>query len=275
MKSPLDSPRGTEVYWYYNITGRPGIPWIPGPPLTGFITHLQKGRFIMKQLKKLACRAVQELSLTFPSRTVLSIILGTAITTFGIYNIHQQADITEGGILGLILLFHFWFGMSSSILSPVLDALSYALGFRFLGKEFLKTSVFATLCMAGFFRLWELFPPVLPSLADYPLLAALAGGCFIGTGCGLVVRQGASCAGDDALALVISKATGCRISRAYLLTDVSVLVLSLSYIPAGRIVYSLITVTVSSFMIDFIHNFGIRKEDKDSGKETLADNGQG
>ena len=53
------------------------------------------------------------------------------------------------------------------------------------------------------------------------------------------------------------------------------LVLSLSYIPAGRIVYSLITVTVSSFMIDFIHNFGIRKEDKDSGKETLADNGQG
>ena len=88
----------------------------------------------MKQLKKLACRAVQELSLTFPSRTVLSIILGTAITTFGIYNIHQQADITEGGILGLILLFHFWFGMSSSILSPVLDALSYARGFRFLGK---------------------------------------------------------------------------------------------------------------------------------------------
>ena len=191
----------------------------------------------------------------------------------GIYNIHQQADITEGGILGLILLFHFWFGMSSSILSPVLDALSYALGFRFLGKEFLKTSIFATICMAGFFRLWELFPPVLPSLADYPLLAALAGGCFIGTGCGLVVRQGASCAGDDALALVISKVTGCRISRAYLLTDVSVLVLSLSYIPAGRIVYSLITVTVSSFMIDFIQNFGIPRKDEDNGKETAADNG--
>ena len=97
-------------------------------------------------------------------------------------------------------------------------------------------------------------------------LAALAGGCFIGTGCGLVVRQGASCAGDDALALVISKVTGCRISRAYLLTDVSVLVLSLSYIPAVRIVYSLITVIVSSFMIDFIQNFGVHKEDENSGK---------
>ena len=88
-----------------------------------------------------------------------------------------------------------------------------------------------------------------------------------------MVRQGASCAGDDALALVISKVTGCRISRAYLLTDVSVLVLSLSYIPAGRIVYSLITVTVSSFMIDFIQNFGIPRKDEDNGKETAADNG--
>ena len=46
----------------------------------------------------MACRAVQELSITFPPKTVLSIILGTAITTFGIYNIHQQADITEGGL---------------------------------------------------------------------------------------------------------------------------------------------------------------------------------
>lgn len=38
---------------------------------------------------------------------VLSILLGTAITTFGIYNVHHQADITEGGILGLILLLNY------------------------------------------------------------------------------------------------------------------------------------------------------------------------
>ena len=221
----------------------------------------------MKQLKKLACRTVRDIRVTFPPRTVLAIVLGTAITTFGIYNVHRQADITEGGILGLILLFNFWLGMSSSILSPLLDTLSYALGFKYLGKEFLKTSIFATICMAGFFRLWELFPPVLPSLAEYPLTAALVGGCFIGTGCGLVVRQGASCAGDDALALVISKITGCRISRAYLLTDVTVLVFSLSYIPAKRIVYSLITVTVSYFLIDFIQNFGVEKDDGKDKKE--------
>ena len=69
------------------------------------------------------------------------------------------------------------------------------------------------------------------------------------------------------MALVISKITGCRISRAYLLTDVTVLVFSLSYIPAKRIVYSLITVTVSSFLIDFIQNFGVEKDDGKDKKE--------
>lgn len=215
-----------------------------------------KGCFIMLRLNKLTRWWAREIRSTFTLKTTVSILIGTAITTFGIYNIHQQADITEGGILGMVLLFHFWLGVSSSLLSPVLDTLSYLLGFRYLGKEFLKTSIFATICMAGFFRLWELFPPVLPSLADMPVLAAILGGCFIGCGCGLVVRQGASSAGDDALALVISKLTHWRISRAYLFTDVTVLILSLSYIPVQRILYSLLTVTISSFLIDFIQNAG-------------------
>ena len=143
----------------------------------------------MLQLKKLSHTIKGELKETFVPRTVVSIVLGTAITTFGLYNVHQQADITEGGILGLILLLNFWLGVSSSMLSPVLDCLSYLMGFKYLGKEFLKTSIFATACMAGFFRLWELFPPVLPSLADSPFFAAVAGGCFIGIGCGLVCRR--------------------------------------------------------------------------------------
>ena len=219
----------------------------------------------MLQLKKLSCSLTREIKEVCQAKLLGSILLGTAITTFGLYNVHQQADITEGGILGLILLLNHWLGMSSSILSPLLDGLCYFLGFRYLGKKFLKTSIIATICMSGFFRLWEQFPPVLPSLAEYPLLAAVAGGCFIGIGCGLVVRQGASSAGDDALAMVVSKVTGWRISKSYLFTDVTVLALSLSYIPAANIVYSLITVTISSFLIGYIQNAGasrtVSKED--------------
>lgn len=77
----------------------------------------------------------------------------------------------------------------------------------------------------------------------------------MGIGVGLIIRQGGSSGGDDALALTISHTFGWRLSRCYLFTDITVLVLSLSYIPIKRIAFSLITVTISSCLIDWVKNF--------------------
>ena len=77
----------------------------------------------------------------------------------------------------------------------------------------------------------------------------------MGVGVGLIVRQGGSSGGDDALSPVISKVSRWRLARCYLFTDITVLVLSLSYIPVKRIAFSLITVTISSFLIDKIQDF--------------------
>ena len=188
-------------------------------------------------------------------RTVGAIVLGAMLCSFGIYNIHRRVDITEGGILGLMLLVEHWFGISPALITPVLDGLCYVLAFRVLGGQFIKMSVLSTLCVSAFFRLWELFPPLLPDLSAYPLLAAVAGGLFVGLGVGLIVRQRGSCGGDDALALTIAHVTHWRLSRAYLFTDLTVLALSLSYIPIRRIVYSLATVLISSLLIDRVESF--------------------
>lgn len=202
----------------------------------------------------------------FSWRRLGLILLGTAIATFGMYNIHQQTNITEGGVLGMLLLLNHWFGISPAILTPILDLACYALAIRFLGGAFLKWSLVSTFSLAGFFRLWELFPRVLPNLSTCPLAAAVLGGLFVGVGVGLVVRQGGSSGGDDALALTISHVTHWRLSRAYLVTDLTVLALSLSYIPARRIVYSLVTVTVSSLVIDWMQTVG-RKRKAEEVKE--------
>ena len=67
---------------------------------------------------------------------ILLILLGAAIASFGIHNIHRQCDITEGGVLGMMLLFNHWLGISPAILTPVMDVICYALAFRFLGGKF-------------------------------------------------------------------------------------------------------------------------------------------
>ena len=187
-------------------------------------------------------------------KKVLLIILGAAVCSFGIHNIHQRTAITEGGVIGMMLLIDRWLGLPPAVITPVLDITCYVLAFRYLGGQFIKISVISTLSVSLFYDFWEMFPPMLPDLSAYPLAAAVLGGIFVGVGVGLIVRQGGSSGGDDALALTISHVTHWRLSRAYLFTDLVVLVLSLSYIPLQRIFFSLITVTLSSFLIDLVQD---------------------
>ena len=192
----------------------------------------------------------------FTLKRLFWLVLGTAILSFGIHNIHQRAAITEGGVIGLVLLMNHWLGIPASIASPLLDFVCYALAFKFLGPNFILTAAVASVSLAGFYRLWESFPPMLPDMTPWPLAAALLGGVFVGIGVGIIVRQGGSSGGDDALALVIHQLTGWKLARSYLFTDLVVLGASLSYIPARRIAFSLVTVTVSSLLIDWVQGLG-------------------
>ena len=194
-------------------------------------------------------------------KRILFIIIGAMICSFGHHNIHQQTGITEGGVIGLMLFIEHWIGISPALITPVLDAACYLLAFKYLGGRFIKISAISTLSVSFFYKVWEQFPHMLPDLSAYPLAAAVLGGIFVGVGVGLIIRQGGSSGGDDALALTISHVTHMRLARAYLFTDLVVLGLSLSYIPVSRIIFSVITVTISSFLIDRIQDFGRRKSE--------------
>ena len=114
----------------------------------------------------------------FTAKRIAMILLGTAILSFGIHNIHQRTAITEGGVIGLVLLINHWLGVPASVASPLLDAASYALAFKFLGWDFLLSAGLASVSLAGFYRIWECLPPMLPDLTPWPLAAALLGGVF-------------------------------------------------------------------------------------------------
>lgn len=179
-------------------------------------------------------------------------LLGAAVLSFGLFNVHSQSKITEGGILGLTLFLHHWTGISPGIFSFLLDMTCYIIGFRLLGTDFLKNAIFSTCCYALLYRFWEFTGPFLPSYADKPLIAAILGGLFVGIGAGLIVRRGGASGGDDALALILHQVTGWKISRAYFFTDFVVLMLSISYIPLRNIFFSLLTVTLSSAVIELL-----------------------
>ena len=190
----------------------------------------------------------------------LVLLVGSVIQAIGIYNIHSLSNVPEGGVLGLTLLLQHWFQISPAVSSLILNLVCYAIGWRLLGKEFIGYSLVSICAYSASYGLFEQFPPLWPDIALYPLLAAIAGALFIGIGAGLCVRAGGATAGDDALAMSFSHLFRLPIQRIYLISDLTVLLLSLSYIPMQRIAYSLLTVVLSGQIIGLIQKIQPHKK---------------
>lgn len=190
----------------------------------------------------------------------IAAFFASAFQAFGMYNIHALSGITEGGIFGLVLLLSHWFGISPAVSSFVLNSACYALGFKTLGRDFAGYSVAAACGYSIAYAVCERFPPLWPQIADMPLTASIAGALFIGIGAGLCVRAGGATSGDDALAMSLTHLTKIPIQWLYLISDLTVLALSLSYIPLKRMGYSLLTVVLSGQIIGWIQRLRFQKK---------------
>ena len=183
--------------------------------------------------------------------------LSSCFLAFGLYHVHSFSGVTEGGVLGMTLLLEHWLHISPAISGLIMNLICYGLGWRLLGREFILYSLISSASFSVSYRIWEQFPPLWPQLADMPLAAAAAGALFVGIGAGLCVRIGGAPGGDDALAMSISHLTHLKIQWVYLLSDLIVLGLSLSYIPVNRIGYSLLTVLLSGQIIGLCQKINI------------------
>ena len=193
-------------------------------------------------------------------------VIGGAILAFGLYQIHSISNVTEGGVLGLTLLFQHWFGLSPSISGLVLNAACYLFGYKILGKQFIRNSIIAGTSFSLFYAIFEQTPRLWPQIGGYPLVASIAGAVFVGIGVGLCVRAQGAPTGDDALAMSLSHILRMKIQWIYLASDLTVLLLSLSYIPLRRILYSLLTVILSGQIIGLTESFRKNTRKHSAGK---------
>ncbi|MBQ7897279.1 MAG: YitT family protein [Clostridia bacterium] len=173
---------------------------------------------------------------------------------FGLYEIHSFSGVTEGGVLGASLLLKNTFSLSPAVTSFIMNAVCYFIGFKILGKKFLVYSGIGALSFSLAYSLVENTEPLF-DLSPYPLAAAIIGALFIGVGAGLSVRAGGAPSGDDALAMALSRKLKLKIETVYLVSDLTVLALSLTYIPIKKILFSLLSVILSGKIIGIVERF--------------------
>ena len=51
------------------------------------------------------------------------LLTGAAILAFGLFNVHSQSRITEGGVLGMTLLIQHWMGVTPAVSEVILDVI--------------------------------------------------------------------------------------------------------------------------------------------------------
>lgn len=160
--------------------------------------------------------------------------------------------ISVGGLTGvgsvLNYLWHLPIGLSVLVMNVPLFLLSW----KRLGRKFFFKTLFATTAVSLLLDAVQF----LPSFTENKLLAAVAGGVLAGTGLGIIFSRGMATGGTDLLAKLIKGwFRGASYGKVILFADAVILTVSaIVYRDLWSILYSAITVWLSSTVIDSILN---------------------
>jgi len=189
-------------------------------------------------------------------RTLVPIMLGTAVYAFGLHVFVLPNQLMEGGLTGVGILLHYAFGWPLSVTTLLMNVPLFVIGWRVLGRGQMFYTIAGTVLLSLFLAVMEDLIRsgwVVPfrTNTDY-ILAALYAGVTLGTGLGLVFRFGGTTGGADIVARIAVKKRGWSMGQIILGLDAFIIGASLLFIPVERVLYTLITVYVSARLIDFI-----------------------
>ncbi|GAA0403373.1 YitT family protein [Paenibacillus motobuensis] len=193
-------------------------------------------------------------NITNYARSIIPIIIGTAIYAFGLLYFIIPNQLMEGGVTGITILLKYAFAISPSISNLVINIPLFLLGWKILGgRQMILTGI--GIGSLSFF-LW-LFEHILSQgwiemlQTDY-ILATMYAGVTLGAGLGIVFRFGGTTGGSDIIARILGRKFGLSMGQVILSIDVVIIGLSLFYVRKENILYTLVAVFIASRVIDFI-----------------------
>src|SRR5690606_6670914 len=185
-----------------------------------------------------------------------AILFGTAVYAFGLNYFIVPNQLMEGGITGIALLVNYAFGVRPSVMTVLINLPLFIAGWRVLGRRGMAYTIFGTASLSAF--LWVMETAVARGwLAPFHagqdlMLAALYAGVTLGAGLGIVFRFGGTTGGIDIVARILNKIGGWSLGQIILAIDAAILLASLIYLPKEKILYTLVSVFISTQVIDFI-----------------------
>ena len=180
----------------------------------------------------------------------LIITASCALYAVGFNWMFDPNHISVGGFTGLGQIINYLLpGLPIGTIVIILNVPLFVLGWRFIGKDFLFSSIYAT-------AVSSLMIDVLSSIHTFspmdPILACIYGGIVTGIGCGLLLHESATTGGTEMAARLLKlKFQGLSIGSLCLGLDVAVTIgYALCFRDMTRAMYGVVALYILSLLID-------------------------
>ncbi|TYR76581.1 YitT family protein [Rossellomorea vietnamensis] len=188
-------------------------------------------------------------------KVYLQIALGSLLVAIGINAFFVPQHFLDGGMIGIGLISHYWLDLKPGLTIVILSIPLYVLAF-FLDKNLFFKSIHGLWLSS---LLIDVLQPISENIYLIPILAALAGGVFVGVGIGLMLLAEAATGGTDLLAQLIGKSTGWNVGIIIFFIDTLVLLAGFSLIGAYSFLHSLLAVSTVGFFTALLTHTKKRK----------------
>ena len=182
-------------------------------------------------------------------KELLIIAFGNFLLAVSVQYFILPFNILTGGVAGVAVAISPFIPLSQQIIIDILVVGLFLLGWMVLGKEFAIKTFLSSILYPIFVSILGFFPY---TLDISPLLASIYSGILAGLGIGIVLREGASTGGMDIPPLILNYYTGIETSKFILLVDGLTCVLGLLNYPVESLLNGLISVFLSSMVINKI-----------------------
>lgn len=196
----------------------------------------------------------------FDLREYMIITLGVLITAAGVYFFMIPGHIVVGSLSGLVLVLSNFVPLPISVMTFLLNALLLVFGFIVIGREFGAKTIYTSILLPAFLRMFEVILPNQKSLTGDVILDTLCYVLTVSVGLAMLFNANASSGGLDIIAKFLNKYFHIELGKSMTIAGMCTAVTSILVYDTKTLVISILATYFNGIVLDhFIDGFHVRK----------------
>lgn len=180
----------------------------------------------------------------------LIIIIGITIMSIGVNGFLRQAHLLSGGVAGISTAINYLTNMNVGLITFIINIPIFILGFLFLEKDFLITSLVNMMLFSVVLGITQEVGTIIP--VDDILLQSVYGGILNGIGAGLVLRTKSSMGGTNIIGAILKNKLNIAMKTTTFGINIGIVLVSSFIFGVDLGLYTLIAMYVSAEVMGYI-----------------------